>query len=144
MRRRTSLSVWLILGLVASLGIAPSMSAKQGQEPHEDLESSFSIDIEMTCGGAPCDVTEQFQAYDITFLPAAYIPERTYTGAMIVKVQEGTFAFRVQSNDVLVDPQGSEIQLLEANPPVPLGTPPKDVMPAFNPNGTIPISDCLG
>ena len=42
---------------------------------------------------------------------------------MVVKVQSGTFAFRVQS-EVLVDPEGEAIEILEANPPIPLGSNP--------------------
>src|SRR3546814_19985079 len=59
--------------------------------------------IIVNCGdGELCPDLEGFQTYDVLFLDAAYVPELTYTEAMVVMVVQGELAFRVQSDDVIV------------------------------------------
>ena len=121
MRRRTALPFMLILGLVAALGTAPGLVV--AQEDQQDLQSVFGEDITVTRLEGLAARGERVQAYAVTFEETAFIPEREYPEAMVVKVQSGTFAFRAQS-DVLIDPQGMDIRILEANPSIPVGSPP--------------------
>jgi hypothetical protein len=137
MRRRTSLSIWLILGLVAVLGTAPSILAKQGGDVRIDMDSSFEDGINIERVDNP-DV----EASTFTFVEdAAYIPERTTDAeAIAVKVLAGTLAFRVQSPNVIIDPQGKEIQLVHTQPEIPLGEPPMNIVspsPSFSPGGPL-------
>jgi hypothetical protein len=130
MRRRTTLSFALILGLLAGVSTAPTLLAKQDQQYQEvkqDWRSSFSRDITIrpSVQKDSGEMGGQLPAFEVTFGDGAYIPERTYLGSMVVKVQSGTFAFRVQS-EVLVDPQDEDIAILEAVPPIPLGGYPDD------------------
>ena len=131
MRRRTSLSSALILGLVAVLSTAPALLAQQDQEAQEqevkeDYSQPFYEGLEVTPRAGLGNEGEQLQASDVSFDPGAYIPERTYPESMVVKVQAGTFAFRVQS-DALVDPQNDSIPILTANPPIDLGANPNEI-----------------
>jgi hypothetical protein len=151
MRRRNTLSLALILVLVAMLGMASGVLAKQSAEPIVDTTSKFDK-VTVNCGELPCDQIEAVQkTYYVTFQPTAYIPENTYEEAMVVLVTKGTLAFRVQSPDVFIDPQGNEIQLLEPRDPVThailpvdLGQPPKDMVPqpVFEPVGPIDPAGC--
>src|SRR3546814_12587446 len=47
------------------------------------------------------------------------LPENRYPEAMVVKVESGSFTFRVSDELVIVDPQGGEIPLLDAVEPYP-------------------------
>jgi hypothetical protein len=145
MRRRTSLSVWLILGLVTVLGTAPSILAKQGEDVRTDPDSSFKdgISIEHVDN-------RDVDAFRFTFTEdAAYIPERTTdTEAIVVKVLAGTLAFRVQTPSVVVDPQGHDIQRVNAQPEIPLGEAPMNInpSPSLTPGGvfTEVMNACTG
>jgi hypothetical protein len=144
MRRRTSLSFALILGLIAALGIAPGIVAGQF-EVKIDPTSEFTEGIEIS----QID-NANTEAFKITFLEdASYIPERTTSPneAMVVKVLAGTLAFRVQTPDVVVDPQGEQLRLIHTQPdnPIPLGTPPEsmDPLPQFSANGDV-ANVCVG
>jgi hypothetical protein len=152
MRRRTRLSIALILGLIASINLTPVTLAMQG----EDQESDFA-DIAVTCDGEQCNYPDDADPnarrnYEVVFLPTAYVPERAYPEALVVKVIQGELAFRVQSDDVIVDPQGDagdeqgiDIPLLETTDPVPFGQPPSTLspLPVYNDTGTsISDADC--
>jgi len=143
MRRRTTLSFALILGLVAVVSTAPTLLAKQEREVFQDEESRFVEGVTVTTSDESGRQGEQLQSFDVTIAPNAYIPERTYPESMVVKVQSGTFAFRVQS-DVLVDPEADDFAILEANPPIPLGGNPEEdrVGRTFDPVGT--VENCSG
>jgi len=131
------------LSLIALLGLAPGILAKQEQQGpiFEDDESSFSEGITVT----PLDEgSDQFQVFNVDFDAGAYIPERTYPESMVIKIQSGTFAFRVQS-EVIVDPQGEDLVVLEADPAIPLGSNPDDnhLNRVFTPNPTV-VPLCQG
>jgi hypothetical protein len=159
MRRSTTFSLTLTLVLVAMLGFAPGMLAKQEQEgtPIPDPAPSFE-DIFVTCNGEKCEdeaieIGRQ-RTYDVEFGPAAYVPELTYDEAIVVLVLEGTLAFRVQTRDVIVDPQGiggdaadNEIRMLTTDVPVPFGGTPSSLnaspanQPIYSADDTIE-ADC--
>jgi len=153
MRRSTTLPLALTLVLVAMLGFAQGMLAKQEAEPIPDPAPSFE-DIFVTCDGQTCENIDRGQrTYDVEFGPAAYVPELTYNEAIVVLVQEGTLAFRVQTGDVIVDSQGiggnqapNEITILTTDVPVPFGgTPsavPDDQQPIYSANGQMSDADC--
>jgi hypothetical protein len=149
-RRSTTLSLALTLVLVAMLGFAPGMLAKQEGEPIPDPEPSFE-DILVTCNGGECESVEGQQTYDVEFLPGAYVPELTYDEAIVVLVLEGALAFRVQTGDVIVDPQGNagdqasdEITILTTDVPVPFGETPSKAspQPVYSANGPMSDDDC--
>lgn len=133
MRHRTTLPCALILVLAAIVSTAPALLAKQDPEVQQDLESSFAEDITITTSDDPGEQGDQLQAFDVTFAAHAYIPERTYPESMVVKVQSGAFAFRVQS-EVLVDPEGDSIPVLTADPPIDLGANPNAIFVDDDPN----------
>lgn len=137
MRRRPALSFALILGLVAVVSTAPTLLAKQDQDEY----SFFHEGISVVRGQTLIEKGERLQSDTFTFDHGAYIPERIYPTGMVVKVQKGTFAFRVQS-DVLVDPQGADIQILEADSPIPVGSVPGGAH-SFTANGPY-INNCAG
>jgi hypothetical protein len=144
MRRHTTLSLAISLGLLAIVSTAPTLLAKQEERViYQDEESLLSEDITVNASDDPNQKGEKLQAFDVGFAAHAYIPERTYPESMLVKVQTGTFAFRVQS-EVLVDPEAADIEVLEANPPIPLGSNPnKDhAGRTFDPVGT--VQNCSG
>lgn len=126
MRHRTILPFALILVLVAIVSTAPALLARQDPEVQQDMESPFYEGITVTTSDDPGEQGDQLQAFAVTFAARAYIPERTYPESMVVKVQTGTFAFRVQS-EVLVDPEGESIPILTANPPIDLGANPNAI-----------------
>jgi hypothetical protein len=164
MRLRATLPFALVLVLVAALSTAPGLLAQQGGTPTPTLDPAPTPnfeDIFVTCGGRPCEDVEGElqQTYDVEFRPHAYVPELTYEEAMVVMVVEGSLAFRVQSNDVIVDPRGNggdlasdQITLLkttdnEGDPvTVPFGQSPStvapDQQPKYNDNGTMSDADC--
>jgi hypothetical protein len=138
MRRHVNLSLALILGLVAALSTTPLL-AKQYAEITTDMKSDFREGLNITPLGEEHGVNDPpFRAYSVDFDYAAYIPEQTYDNAkageadvaMVVKVQSGTFAFRVQSNGIVVDPQGAELEFVTVSPAIPFGTAPMDATPA--------------
>ncbi len=149
MRRGITLSIALILGVTLAFGITPGLLAKQGVILDED--PNFE-DIIVNCGdGELCPDLEGFQTYDVLFLDAAYVPELTYTEAMVVMVVQGELAFRVQSDDVIIDPQGAEgeargneLALLHTDVPVEFGEPPRDAsrQPVYSDAGIFSDSDC--
>ena len=137
MRHRTVLSLALILGLVAALSTTPLL-AKQDEGIEQDLKYNFSEGLEITPLGEEPGVDDPpFRAYSVKFAYGAFIPERTYDNAnpdqadaaMVVKVQAGTFAFRVQSDGVIVDPQGNELKFVNVTPGIPFGSSPNDATP---------------
>src|SRR5215217_6478979 len=123
MRRRTTLTFALILGLLAVVSTAPALLAKQDQVISQDESSPFHEGISVLRGGTLAEKGEKLQSDTFTFNHGAYVPERIYPTGMVVKVLKGTFAFRVQS-DVLVDPQNTTIKILEADSPIPVGSVP--------------------
>jgi len=137
----------LTLVLVAMLGFAPGMLAKQEGTPIPDPAPSFE-DILVTCDGQTCENIDSGQrTYDVEFRPAAYVPELTYDEAIVVLVLEGTLAFRVQTGDVIVDPQGiagdaanNQITILTTDVAVPFGgtpsTVPADQQPIYSVDNT--------
>ena len=148
MPRHANLSLALILGLVAALSTTPLL-ARQDEAPDQDLISDFSEGLVITpLGEEPGIDDPPFRAYSVTFDYAAYIPERTYDNAkpdeadvaMVVKVQSGTFAFRVQSDGIVVDPQGTELKFVTVIPDIPFGSAPKEATPApsYTPDGSAP------
>ena len=149
MRNRNISSFALILGLIATLGTTPGLLAQEGEPPIPDPDPNFD-DIEITCNGEQCDDVGGRRIYEVDFLPTAYIPEQTYPEAMVVLVVEGELAFRVQSNDVIVDPQGNEgepsteIPLLVTDQVVAFGQSPKDAspQPIYSDNGTLSDAEC--
>jgi len=144
--------------LIAMLGLAPSILAKQQEETISDPAPSFE-DILVSCGGEACSNVEGMQTYTVDFLPHSYIPEQPYNEAIVVLVQEGTLAFRVQTGDVIVDPQGidgdaasNEIRWLKTtdksgNPQtVPFGQSPSaipdDQQPIYNQGDPLTAEEC--
>jgi hypothetical protein len=116
MRRATTLPLALTLVLVAMLGFAPGMLAKQEETPIPDPAPSFE-DIFVTCDVGECELVEgRQQTYTVDFAQHSYIPELapdvTADEVIVVRVLKGTLAFRVQTADVIVDPQGTEISML--------------------------------
>jgi len=161
MRRSTTLSLALTLVLVAMLGFAPGMLAKQEGQPIPDPDPSFE-DIFVTCNDQRCENVEGMQTYDVDFAPHSYIPELepdvTADEVIVVRVLEGTLAFRVQTGDVIVDPQGTggvqaptEIRMLttfanDGTPvTVPFGQSPSTVPDAEQPEYLVDptkVADC--
>jgi hypothetical protein len=138
MRRRVRLSLVLAIGLVAMLGLAPAMLAKQGEQGEQvriDPTSDFTDGITIES-----DEKLNKQVHTFTFEDAAYIPERTTPPeeSIVVRVLSGTLVFRVQSPGVLVDSVGKPIQLVKADPTIDLGIPPKSLLP---PEDTDPSND---
>jgi hypothetical protein len=136
------------------LGFAPGMLAKQEGEPIPDPDPSFE-DILVTCNGGECESVEGQQTYDVEFLPGAYVPELapevTDDEVIVVRVLEGTLAFRVQTGDVIVDPQGiggdaasNQIAILTTDVAVPFGETPSKAspQPVYSANGSMSDDDC--
>jgi hypothetical protein len=146
MRNRTALSFALILGLVAALGLSPTLIAAQ----ETDQGSLFSDGVDVTLDKTDKANGQKTQAIIATFEAQAYAPERTNPEAMVVKVLKGTLAFRVQSPDVVLDAQGNEIQLVTSKSPIGFGQAPSatpatgnnDPDVRFSPGGPMPTSTC--
>jgi hypothetical protein len=115
MRRRTSLSLALILGFVTVLGSAPAVLGQEADWSH----------IKVTCGDqeTPCDTVDGYQTYFVDMESEAYFPEVTYNETMAVRVISGTLAFRVGpgSDDVMVEHTGNGIPILVTDIEVPFG-----------------------
>lgn len=136
MRRYAAVSSALILGIAAAIGLMPGLLAAQ----EVDQTSIFAEGVETSVAIEG----EQSSAFRIAFLePGSYIPERINPAAMVVRVLSGSIAFRVQTPDVLVDPQYTTPQLTFADSPINLGANPNDGLPrSFSPGGDLP-SPCV-
>jgi hypothetical protein len=158
MRRRTSLSLTVILGLVGTLGMTPHLVvAQEPEQTRVDEQSRFSDGISVELDPTERDIAtanQQVRAVPLVFEAQSYVPERRTprNETMVVKILQGRFVFRVQSPDVIVDPQGNEIQLMTADPPIPLGESPADSLGGRSPDpnpesrfsegGPMPLSGC--
>jgi hypothetical protein len=151
LRRSNSIFLAVTLALIVVVGTAPGLLARQDQasDPELDYEG-----IEVFCGltedkvQKPCEEVDGFQTYDVWFDPGHYIPEQTIRHALVVKVDAGSLAFRVRSDDVIVDSQGNPIELFTADPSYGFGTPPNTLtpVPGYTPvplHETLSDSDCF-
>jgi hypothetical protein len=137
MRHRTVLPVSLVVALFFALTATP-LFAMQEQSPTpqaqecessktegdqtflSDCTSDFSEGLAVAAVGGPPEGVATFQVYDVAFTEqGAYIPERlNREEEVFVKVLAGYFAFRVQGNGVIVNPQGQPLERVLAVDPV--------------------------
>jgi len=115
MRRRTSLSFALILGLITVLGSAPAVLGQEADWGN----------IRVTCGDkeTPCTAVDGYQTYIVDMESEAYFPEVTYNETMAIRVVSGSLAFRVgpDANDVMAEHSGNGIPILVTDVEVPFG-----------------------
>jgi hypothetical protein len=138
MRRRMSLSFVLAFGFAVTLGMAPAMLARQGEPDWSD--------IEVTCGGERCVEVDGYQTYGVALADSAFFPEVTYDTTIVVRIVEGALAFRVapRATDVMVEPAGNGIPILQTNVRVPFGqlTAPSPTPTFTNTGRSLSASQC--
>lgn len=136
MRRRGLLPMVLLLWMALAAGLAPGLTAASPFIGFWGEGLTFgAIDADNPQG-------ETQRAHWVRFNPGAFVPEEPHDGAMVVKVERGTFAFRAQE-DVIVDPQGSYIQILDADPDIEVGQAPAQSNQRYLPTG-MTVPGCVG
>jgi hypothetical protein len=136
MQRHINVSLALILGLAATLNTTPLFAqdvigcneAEEISGFDLDCESVFAEGLKIT---STLEAGLPYRYYDVQFNDelngaGAYIPERFNPEAMVVKVLNGAFAFRVQGPGVIVDTQNRPLEKVTATPPIPLGGNPDE------------------
>jgi len=140
MPRHINVSLALILGLAVALNTAPLFAQEVLECNQAEEVSGFNLDCDSVFAeGLKIKPTLEdglpYRYYDVQFDnevngAGAYIPERFNQEAMVVKVLEGAFAFRVMGPGVIVDPvtdpQGRRLEKFTASPPIPLGENPDE------------------
>jgi hypothetical protein len=121
--------------MVVAAGIAPGLA--QARQYVGEWGEGLTIDVIPQDGGS-----QSLVASRVRFLAHAFVPEVEYDSAMVVKVQKGTFAFRAQG-DVVVDPQGNYIEILEARPRIEFGQAPEGDGQEYLPTGAT-VPGCVG
>ncbi len=139
MRRRATLPFLFMLGLVFAIGMTPGLLAAQDGTQKLDFTDVTVRPLEGngTAGKVNRD-------YNVTLLDGAYIPEAQYPEAMVIKVLDGVLAFRVLTDDVIVDPAGDVPTLLTASPPIPPGSDPHNGTPGRTFAASGSVQTCSG
>jgi hypothetical protein len=134
-RSRRIVSLVLVLVTVVAAGLAPAWASARQYEG----EWGEGLTIEPVREG---EGEGALDAFGVWFAPHSFVPEVEYAAAMIVKVQQGTFAFRAQ-NEVVIDPQGDYLAVLMAMPRIQFGQTPAAVDQQYLPTA-MTVPGCLG